>query len=485
MRRFLDVRGFRLCASVTVASVFFASAEPTRDYAAGLWSTAFYRPVQEAAQLRGVGLVNDETAFFATRSGISGLHDGVPAPLLEVADGDIVSFHLCHHRNSIFYEVLLHEGAKLSIFEYSLIARSKVHVRDFQDIAPSSSLACVDRLLLRASPASMLSISLQGGPLSVLREFHSDISGASDAITSLTVSYAADVYSRAEILGVVPHNRSVVRFRLAADVVGRPVVTGLEMLLPGGDGSDGPLKTATVHEPSQVLWTRDRVILADGCALREVRAGNVRTILGIPVACVEPAAELLEPVPWASRISRLQGLAGAADGTSLGTVLAFTGAQVVHVSEGTDRSTAEHCAANAHEAACVAQHACGWAEGDGSDQHLCLDCVGLQHWADGQACAFESAPRAGTRYGLAACGCLPPQPGPEPGPITPAPGAGGHHHEGIWAFLVFLTLLVGLVVAFMMYRAHRRAAAMRELYGADTIDTAEFHTFTDDDCPHN
>jgi len=47
-----------------------------------------------------------------------------------------------------------------------------------------------------------------------------------------------------------------------------------------------------------------------------------------------------------------------------------------------------------------------------------------------------------------------------------------------------MVLVVTITICFIMvllYRGFRRAAVMRELYG---VDTAEFHTFTDDECVH-
>ena len=37
-----------------------------------------------------------------------------------------MAFHMCHHRSSLFYEVLSKDGGVLTIYEYSLLAKESV-----------------------------------------------------------------------------------------------------------------------------------------------------------------------------------------------------------------------------------------------------------------------------------------------------------------------------------------------------------------------
>mmetsp|Transcript_137488 Transcript_137488/g.293842 ORF Transcript_137488/g.293842 Transcript_137488/m.293842 type:complete len:485 (-) Transcript_137488:188-1642(-) len=448
-----------------------------RDYAPDAQSSTFYRPHE--VQIEHVGLVNEGAAYFATRRGVSLLRDGLLTPVLEVVDADLTAFHLCHHRGSIFYEVLAREGGTLSIFEYSLAARQKVMVREFQDAtAPATSLACVDQLLLRASPANLLALHLPSGAESVLRKFYD--SASLDAFASLAVSYAADVITRSEVYAVVPQNHSLLRLRLT-DEGGLVAIASTEPLLLGGDGSDGDLAAATAHQPLQVLWARGKVLFVDGCSLREIHDGQVRTLLGVPTECMETGNETLEPVSWTSRLSRPMALAASADGTAGLEVLLLTGAEVIRVAQ-----HANVCTARLTDDSCLADPGCAWAEGPGPDHHLCFDCEGLERWANSlrqgvEACSLELAPRAGTRYSLTGCGCAPPPPAPEP---APGPDPQSDSEGAVTAgqvILVAFVIVAALIIAVLLYRASRRAAVMRELYG---VDTAEFHTFTDEECLH-
>eukprot|EP00929_Paragymnodinium_shiwhaense_P009388 TRINITY_DN113552_c0_g1_i1.p1 TRINITY_DN113552_c0_g1~~TRINITY_DN113552_c0_g1_i1.p1 ORF type:complete len:473 (-),score=83.45 TRINITY_DN113552_c0_g1_i1:56-1474(-) len=465
MRVLKDLRAWSLCAVAAAASA-------GREYVPGMWGRSVYR-AREGQQLHGVGMVNEESVYLATRSGISGIHEGMLTPLLEVSDGEITAFHLCHHRSSIFYEVLAGEGGGLSIFEYSLVARTKNHVKDFQDIARATSLACLDKMLLRASPSSLLSISLQqDGASTVLREFGHD-GGSYDAMVSLTVGYAPDVYTKAEVYTLVPRNRTVLRLRLSSDAVGRPTLQSSEVVLRGGDGADGA--GGSLLEPSQVLWMRDRIVIGDGCSIREYRGGLLKTLFGSPAECAEDATQsAVEPMPWASRISRLTALAGASDGTATSAIAALTATGEVVSVAGTSGSLQKTCGAFAKQDSCTSHTGCGWAEGDVSGERLCFDCYDLRRWAKGKdECSLEGTTQAGTRYHLAGCGCLPPHDPEDDG------GFEGIHHEGIWICLVILSLVAAAAGCLWLYRAHRRAVALRELYGADLMDNAEFHTFTD------
>ena len=46
---------------------------------------------------------------------------------------------MCHHRSSIFYEVLSKDGGVLTIYEYSLLAKESVKARAFVPFALSPS----------------------------------------------------------------------------------------------------------------------------------------------------------------------------------------------------------------------------------------------------------------------------------------------------------------------------------------------------------
>jgi len=485
---FRDTPGFLSLFVIIATTGRLVVAAPIREYAPGSWSQSVYDSrIPEAHHIAGVGLVNDEEIYFGGRSpaGIFAVHRS-ELTQIEAVEGEITTFHLCHHRSSIFYEVLSPEGGDHSIFEYSLISRSKKRVRTFQDRPSATSLACLDRYLLRTSAENLLMIPLMeqvGGE--VLEEFH-----AGDAIASLSVRYAADVFTRAEVFGVVPTNRSVIRLRFTTNTFNQPRISKLETVLSGGDGNDGVLKSATVKEPHHVLCMKDdQVIIVDGCSVRQLQGDHVRTLLGTPGECETPAEEHVEPVPWSSRISRPLALAGAADGTASGAMLLLTGAQVISMSAAGDSGAAGSdpeeaaCATHQSEGSCVSHrdHGCGWTEGDAPGEKLCLSCTALQHWAWGHACDWEGTTHAGTRYALAGCGCVAPE--PEPDPDDP----NGIHHRGIWILLVIITIATCIGGLLVVYRAHRRAAIARELYGGhygECIDTAEFHTFTDDDCPN-
>lgn len=443
------------------------SAVARREYVLNAWSTSFYKP---RAEIESLGLINQDSVFFKSKWAISALHDGFLSQLVEV-DGEtseITSFHLCHHRNSFFYEVVSREHGTMTIFEYGLSTKHTAMVREFQDLVPSRALACVDQLLLRASQSSLLALSLQTGATSILRQYATGEDVL--VIDSLTVGYAADIAERAEIYAVAPRNRTVLRLHLADN--GGGLSAKLEELLPSGIGADGPLADASAHEPHSVLWSRGKVLFVDGCSLREVDGGHVRTLLGHPQHCSEPASESLHAVPWASQISRIHAVAAAADETAVGAVLLATGAEVLLVVVQGDSSCGVHSA----DAECTAQRGCGWAEGQSTEQRACFSCSGLETWAQrqnhGDPCDLEESHAAGTRYSLAGCGCLAPTPAPAPAPPDPADDDASR----VQAALAVLIIIAAAFTALLLYRRSRRAAAYRELYG---VDTAEFHTFTD------
>jgi len=445
-----------------------------REYVTNAWSSSFYKP-RVRWSIEALGLINQDSAFFQSKWAISALHGGFLSHLVEV-DGEtseITAFHLCHHRNSFFYEVISREHGTVTIFEYGLSTKHKSMVSEFQDLVPSRALACVDQLLLRASQSSLLALSVQTGARSILRQY----TAGEDVlvIDSLTVGYAADIAARAKIYAVVPQNRTILRLHLADNAGG--LSAKFEELLPGGIGADGPLMAASAHEPHSVLWSRGKVLFVDGCSLREVDDGNVRTLLGHPRHCSDPASESLHAVPWASQISRIHAAAAAADATALGAVLLVTDSEVLQVVVQGESS----CGMHSEDGKCTAQRGCGWAEGEETEQRACFSCSGLEAWAErqhhGDPCDLEGSRKAGTRYSLAGCGCSAPTPAPAPFPPDPAREDEATRVQAVLAVLIIIGVTFA---ALLFYRRSRRAAVMRELYG---VDTAEFHTFTDsNDC---
>eukprot|EP00931_Biecheleriopsis_adriatica_P050741 TRINITY_DN29401_c0_g1_i1.p1 TRINITY_DN29401_c0_g1~~TRINITY_DN29401_c0_g1_i1.p1 ORF type:complete len:472 (+),score=93.77 TRINITY_DN29401_c0_g1_i1:76-1491(+) len=465
------MRCFVLCV-LTLALKRARGGEAAREYTPSTWSSSFYQPHE--LQLKFAGMMNAHSVFFATESRVSALREGLLTPVVEVHDATITAFHLCNHRSSILYETLSKAGGELTIFEYSLIARESVAVRVFQDTVPATSLACVDQILLRASPASLVAASLQHGSttMSVLQKFQ-----GSDVLGALAVGYAADVLTEARIFAVAPGNRSLLRLHLQEDVNGGLHVARSEELLSAGTGSDGSLADgasgASVLEPQLVAWDHDKLLFVDGCALRELKDGQVRTLAGSPTDCVEAKNETLQPF-WDTRLSRAVALATEAEATTGGAALLLTAAQVVLVSQHEDL-----CMEVTGEKTCVTSaHGCGWTESSVQDQQQCFSCKSLQDWAEAQrpvldACSLEFSPRlASTRYSLTGCGCKPP-PAPQP---TPGPGTDASTTQAILAVLV---ILAGLSFGIFKYRARRRAEMMQDFYG---LDIAEFRTFTDDDC---
>eukprot|EP00931_Biecheleriopsis_adriatica_P119702 TRINITY_DN94910_c0_g1_i1.p1 TRINITY_DN94910_c0_g1~~TRINITY_DN94910_c0_g1_i1.p1 ORF type:complete len:469 (+),score=88.63 TRINITY_DN94910_c0_g1_i1:86-1492(+) len=454
-----------------LALVLTSALGDQREYAPSTWSSSFYRP--RDVRLDFLGMVNTNSAYFATKSRVSALHDGFLTPVVDVHDASITAFHLCHHRSSIFYETLSKEGGELTIYEYSLAARESVAVRVFQETVPASSLACVDQILLRASPASLIAVSLQHGSTttSVLQKFQD-----ADVLGSLTVGFAADVVTQAHIFAVAPMNRSLLRLHLGEDVNGGLHVARSELLLSAGSGSDGHLADASVLEPQQVAWDHGKLLLVDGCAVRQIKDGHVRTLAGSPADCVEAGNETLQPF-WDTKLSRSVALATEAEATAGGSALVLTAGQVVLIAQHEDPCSE----LSSGEDVCVSStHSCGWTVGSKPDQRQCFSCRNLQDWADAQrpaldACSLEFSPQLGaTRYSLTACGCeAPPPPQPPPGP--------GVDPSTTQAILTVLVVLAGLSFGVCKYRAHRRAEMMREMNG---LDIAEFRTFTDEEGGH-
>lgn len=474
-----------LAAYAAVGLVAATAAGPSREYSSGSWGRSFFRPKE--VQLDAVGLVNEDTVFLATRSGIKTLQRGHLTQFIEAVEGeDYKAFHLCHHRSSIFYQVLARDGGALSVYEYGLAARQKVLVHQFQDAVPATALACVDQWLLLASSTALLAVHLPTQTLSELRTFE-DPEGA-DSIASVSVAYAADVVERAEVYVASPGNGTIVRLRLTDAGEGALREKASDVVLGAGEGSDGPVAEATVRSPGQLLWSRGQVLFTDGCALRSLKDGRVRTLLGGVGTCAPAANETLEPVPWATQLSRPRSLAAAAEGTAGSAVLLLTESQVLHVSE--EANACAGAAATAPEApggaadACEADRVqCAWAEGPESNEALCLECGALERWLamarpTTDVCGLEEEPRGGTRYSLGGCGCAPT---PAPAPPTPGPDAAGDDATGLQAALSALLVIVLCVGGIVMHRRSRRQAALRDLYD---VDTAEFHMFADNEGLH-
>jgi len=448
-----------------------------REYALGAQSMSFYRPHQ--LQITGVGLINEETAYFSTRGGVSELQQGHLKRLpVEVGDAEISAFHLCHHRSSFFFEVRARDGSTVTIFEHSLLFEKQLQVWHQEDASPATSLACVDKLLLRASSSNLLAIDVESAEsdqepaaVSVLFEYD-PLHGDANVITSLATGYAADVYERAQVYALVPHNRTLLMLHLETDHEAGKVVAETEPLLSGGDGSDGPVGEASTLEPLHLASVHDAVLFVDGCSLRQISHGHVRTLLGTPTDCSAPHNETLEPVPWASRLSKPEALAGSAEETLHGTTLMLTGADVIGVSQREDE-----CGRHANLEDCSAELGCAWAEGARAGEQLCFGCDGLHQWAAAQAtatdpCLLELSPRASTTYSLAGCGCIMP---------TTAPDPNSEDGAGLTALQIILggsVIIAAACCVLMFKRASRRQAVMCELYGPDSC---EFHVFTDEE----
>lgn len=461
---------FAFCALAIRVGRVAAQDVPVRDYVLDAWTAHFYRP--RTMHIMDIGLVNEDAAFFATTSGVFHPHAGELTRLLEVADGEMTAFHLCHHRNSIFYEVLARDGGTVTITEYFLLAGSSKQVVEFQDALPATSLACVDQLLLRASPASLQAIHLGTGEVSVL--WHSE--SQQNVISSIAASYAADIFTRAHIYGLVPQNRTILRLQLGSTADGLTVDS--ESVLTGGDGNDGPIASASTYQPHSVLSVRDAILFVDGCSLRRISDGSVRTVLGSPQECARAVNETaLEPVPWATRLVSPSALASEAQATVDGAVLVLTGTEVFRIVQ-----RESECVSHQSEDECVSQQGCGWAEGAEPHERLCLECTKLHEWASSSSqspaadvCVLEAGPRAGTRYSLSACGCVAPEPEPAPSPEPELEDEGTGVLQAIFAIIV---VPAALIVLFLWYRAKRRAGTLRQFYGADS---AEFHLFTEED----
>jgi hypothetical protein len=467
------------------SSVADDSDESTREYALGVRSASFYRPQQ--MQITGIGLANEETAYFAkTRSVAQWRRD--ENKFIEMTppheSGKISAFHLCHHRNSFFYEVK--GDGSVIIYEHSVERWHDEAPRTIwqsEDAYPASSLACVDKYLLRASESDLIAIDVEPKhdddhehrPLDVSTLF--EYGPHEGHIASVAVGFAADVVSRANIFAAVPGNGTLVRLHLSSDLhEDHKLIAQSEPFLLAGDGSDGALSDASAYDPRHVASVHGTVLFADGCALRQIADGRVKTLIGVPSRCTAPQNETVEPVPWASRLSKAMALAGVAEETSDRTVLALTGDrsspahEVQHVFKVTQRD--DSCSEHVAEDECTTQQGCAWAIGAKEIERLCFSCEALDEWIRGQhdvgeKCMLEMQPRFGTNYNLIGCGCVAP---------TPVPGSSDF---GLTAFQILVggaVILAACCVLTMLHRASRRAAAPRELLYEDC---AEFHIFTD------
>lgn len=478
-----DCFGRRMLAFCAMAVMGLASVDAndphrSRQYATDYLSQTFFIPRQ--IKIDAVGLLNEDTAYVATRSGIKALRaGGSPTPVIEVDNEEIVAFHLCHHRSSIIYEVLSRDGGALSIYEYSIPVRMKVKVKDFQDTLPANALSCVDQWILRVSPAALQAVHIATGTQSELRGFQE----AADAISSLSVAYSADIVANAEVYAAHPNNSTISRLRLQDDGSGKLREESSDCVLSGGAVVDGPIEVAAVKSPHHVVWTNGKILFTDGCMLREFAGGHVRTVFGRPT-CVPGANETLEPVPWATRLSQPQALAISTEGTAATALLLLTETQVVRILHAPNACAAagmnEHGAAAAGKcsegqagAASGHQSGCAWADAPAADEQLCFECSALEKWATLQRpqldlCSIELSPRQNTTYSLSGCGCVAPSPGPA--------DAAEVESERIQANLSILLVVAVLAIAVLLYRRGRRVRGMQELYG---VDTGAFHTFTD------
>jgi len=444
------------------------TSSPSREYTSDLRSDLFFRPRQ--VKIEGLGLVNELQVYTTTSQKVMQMIQPPPtvtfSPVDSVHDSETMTASvLCHHRSSIFFEVRSSDHGQVTIYELDILHDKQHHVvRELQDVEAAIALACVDSHLLRLSYSDFMFIDLKEKTYSVLMSYQ----GPSDSnfISSISVRYAADQLNQAEVYAVFPRNRSIGRMKLTRENHEPPQLGGVTVL-NGGSGSDGVLAKASVREPHSVLATHSEVFFADGCSVRIIRNGVVRTLLGDPGVseCVPSQEESLELAPWASKIARPSKIAGAADGTAHPVALLLTeGEHAPGYDGGSPNSifrlvlTDSPCAHFTDEKQCLANR-CAWAEGRLSSQRLCFDCQNLHDWAAAEAkksgnffdgCSLQFKRRAGTRYSLTGCGC-------RSRPDSGDGGGGG----GFWqAFWLLLALIAGsVVIVLCCLRQSGRAAA--------------------------
>ena len=193
---------------------------PVRNYSHSAWTDIFYRPKQ--TRVDGLGLVNEDEVYLTSSNLVSELLR-TPAidllPIKGVDDGKMVASVLCHHRQSIFFEVQKADHSTVTIFELDILHRptDAKEVLPFHDAEEAVALSCLDHYLLRASKSEVSFIDLKRGVSGKLIEYDD---GEHDArfISSLSVRYAADRAERAEIFAVLPQIQSLARLTLHFDV---------------------------------------------------------------------------------------------------------------------------------------------------------------------------------------------------------------------------------------------------------------------------
>mmetsp|Transcript_45895 Transcript_45895/g.106699 ORF Transcript_45895/g.106699 Transcript_45895/m.106699 type:complete len:517 (+) Transcript_45895:64-1614(+) len=424
---------------------------PAREYSSDLRSDLFFRPTR--VKIDDLGLVNDAHVYLSTQQKILEMVQLPPTPAFQsvpqVTGSDtITASFLCHHRSSIFYEV--DNAGQGSIFELDILHKQEPHriLEIPVDREPGFALACVDGSLLRLSKADFMVIDLSSGQFTVLLAY----GGLSDPnfIASLSVRYAADRVDQAEIYTVFPRNKTIARLKLQ---LGNPSDTphlGGVNLLAGGNGADGVLAKASVREPHSILSSHGQVFFTDGCAVRVVQRGVVKTLLGDPSVsdCVASHDESLELAPWSSTLARPAKLAGSSAATAHPVVLLLTEAEQPPPGHDYGPSSPNSiirldlvesaCASFSDEKQCIV-NGCAWAEGRINSQRLCFECDYMRQWAAAESrrlsshfdgCSLQVKRRAGTRYALSSCGC------------HHSPNSGGSSGGGFWqAFWLFIGLI--------------------------------------------
>jgi len=388
----------RLGVLLALSSVLAATALASeRSRTSMMWAETFFRP--QEGELSWVGIANEDTSYVGTRYSIlRRASDGNMLPMVRVDDGEIRAWHLCHSRQSLFYEVLSKDKTITTIFEHpvssSINSRQEATVKEFQDLHPASSLACIDGFLLRAAPSSFLAIDLDSRGISY--PFQEKNLAEAPSLTSLTVAYEEDIVGNAKIFAICPENKTIVRLALQRDASSHGLtLTNLPVAVP-----------AKAASPEQVIWSHDQLFFTDGCALRSYDFGhNIVTVLGSD-ECTTPNAENVSGIPWAARLSRPKALAAAAQGARDLAVWLVTEAQVLKVHSRPD-ACARH---SSNEGDCRDQVGCAWAEGDGSlGQTRCFACEEMMRWTKNSGmedhCSFMTTMPQGTWCDLRQCGC--------------------------------------------------------------------------------
>eukprot|EP00747_Dinoflagellata_sp_TGD_P131518 gnl/TRDRNA2_/TRDRNA2_174975_c0_seq1.p1 gnl/TRDRNA2_/TRDRNA2_174975_c0~~gnl/TRDRNA2_/TRDRNA2_174975_c0_seq1.p1 ORF type:complete len:509 (-),score=68.39 gnl/TRDRNA2_/TRDRNA2_174975_c0_seq1:270-1796(-) len=445
-----------------------------RTYAPSAWGFRFYKPSQ--AKILGVGLENEDRAYFATEDRLVTVETGgLLSTLMELPDDDkLTAFHLCHHRGSLLYEAkhtTTDNKTTIVLYEYSLSVRNWLQVIDLGSVPPADSLACVDRVALRSSSTGVIAIDLMKKMATSLLTFEAP--DGSDVLTSLSVAFASDTTEHAVIYAVAPHNHTLLKLRFIPEQEGLALNSSFEVVIPAGDGHDGsvggPLG-ASALDPQRALWAAHMgaLLFVDGCALRAVVGGSATTLLAGPDGsgtCVQPLKESVGSLPWNWDLSGPMHIAGSGPGTADAGALLVTGEQVLYV-----KWPETSCSSYTDESECVSHDGCGWAEGStdiarDAGQRLCFTCEGLQWWSEMSSpglddiCSLSGSPKtAALRYkswfNLVSCGCALP-----PGGQTPDSSQG----QGLGILVVLLlTVAFLLVLAYGVKRYVKRRADARD-----------------------